>query len=316
MRQIDIARHRGWHAAARQLNADLAYEVEYCRQRLGEFARQLQQQTIPKNLPTESDIFRDIMAVYDEFPEKEVDLQSGEISVTTDPIVLEETYLGPIQVRLDWNRLGSHQPYRVVALDPHPAATNEAVTHPHVQEERLCEGEGRAGIDSALNMGRLCDFFLIVSRLLSTYTRGSAYTELDDWEGTRCQDCGSVTGEDDRCRCDRCDVDLCGECCSGCQGCERSLCSDCMSTCHCCGENYCSACLEACRKCHENCCENCLEEGLCENCHDQRQDDLPNPGTERAADAPADAADNQRRLNELLENACRDLAPTGTGAAV
>jgi hypothetical protein len=104
MRQIDIARQRGWHGAARQLSDDLRHEVEYCRQRLGDFSRQLQQ-SIPKKLPTESDIFHEIMAVHDDFSEAEIDLQSGEISITTDPIVLQDTHLGRFQIRLDWNRL-------------------------------------------------------------------------------------------------------------------------------------------------------------------------------------------------------------------
>ena len=315
MRQIDIARHRGWHAAARQRTDDLAHEVEYCRQRLGEFARQLQQQSIPKNLPIESELFREITALRDEFTEVEIDLQSGEISVTTDPIVLQDIRLGPFQVRLDWNQLGRHQPYRVVALDPHPAAANEAVTHPHIQEERLCEGEGRAGIESALSAGRLCDFFLIASRLLGTYARGSAYVELDNWVGIRCQDCDCMTYEDDRYCCDRCGSDLCSECCLSCQGCERGLCSDCMSTCARCGENYCSTCLVACRTCHENCCQNCLEEGFCENCHEQRQDDVPDAGPEGSADAAADAADHKQWLQHLLESTCRGVPAAGAGAA-
>ena len=150
MRQIDIARHRGWHAAARQLSEDLGTRWSTAASDWASSPANCSSTIPPRKLPTESDIFREIMAVHDEFSEVEIDLQSGEISITTDPIVLQETHLGPFQVRLDWNRLGSHQPYRVVALDPHPAAANEAVTHPHVQEEHLCEGEGRAGIESAL----------------------------------------------------------------------------------------------------------------------------------------------------------------------
>jgi hypothetical protein len=316
MRQIDIARYRGWHAAARQRTEDLGHEVEYCRQRLGDFSRQLQH-VIPKKIPSESEIFEEIMAVHDEFSEVEIDLQSGEICITTEPIVLDDTHLGPFQVRLDWNRLGSHQPYRIVALDPHPAAANKAVTHPHVQEERLCEGEGRAGIESALNTGRLLDFFLIVSRLLGTYARGSAFIELAAWEGIRCQDCGSMTYEDDRYHCDRCGSDLCDECCLSCQGCERGLCSDCMGTCARCGDRYCSTCLTACNTCHEDCCQNCLEEGLCENCHEQPDDDdEPAAGAESPADAPADAADCRQWLDELLENTCRGVPTAGAGAAV
>ena len=316
VRQIDIARQRSWHAAARQRTEDLRHEVEYCRQRLGEFARQLQQQAIPKALPTEADIFREITAVHDEFSEVEIDLRSGEISITTEPIVLHDIELGRFQVRLDWSRLGRHQPYRVVALDPHPAAANEAVTHPHVQEERLCEGEGRAGIESALSAGRLCDFFLIVSRLLGTYAQGAAFVELSAWEGTRCQDCGSMTYEDDRYHCDHCGSDLCDECCLTCQGCQRGLCSDCMSKCSRCGEHYCSTCLVACRTCHENCCQNCLEGDLCQNCHEQPDDDFSDAGPGGPADASADAADNKRWLHELVENTCRGVPTAEAGAAV
>jgi hypothetical protein len=115
VRLIEIARHRDWPAAVRHLTTDLAREVEYSRQRLAEFAHELQQAT-PKHLPTESEIFREIMAVHDEFGDVEIDLAEGELAITTDPIVLDDTHLGPFQVRLDIGRLAGRQPYRVVAL--------------------------------------------------------------------------------------------------------------------------------------------------------------------------------------------------------
>lgn len=315
MRRIEIAQHRGWHAAAGQLTANLIREADYGYQRLAEFARLLRR-TPPRDLPTESEIFREIMAVHGEFSEVEIDLEGGELIVTTDPIVLEDTPLGPFQIRLNVNRLDGRQPYRVVALDPNPAAANEAVTHPHIQDEHLCEGEGKVAIESALNAGRLLDFFLIVTRLLGTYARGSAYIELDDWDGIRCQDCGSLTFEDDRCHCERCDSDLCGECCLSCQGCQRGLCSECMTTCSRCGENYCRACLTACRACHEKCCENCLEDNLCENCHEQPDDEAPDDGRDSPADTLADAGDCQERLHNLCESTLRTARPAGASATV
>jgi hypothetical protein len=315
LRLIEIARYRAWPAAVRHLTQDLAREVECSRQRLVEFAHQLQQ-TSPKHLPTEAEIFHEIMAVQDEFGEVEIDLAEGAIAITTDPIVLDDMHLGPFQIRLDIGRLPGRQSYRCVALEPNPAAANEAVTHPHVQDERLCEGDGRAAIESALNAGRLCDFFLIVSRLLNTYARGSAYIEISDWEGIRCQDCGGMTYEDDRCHCERCDSDLCGECCLSCQGCQRGLCSECMTTCHRCGENYCRSCLTACRSCHEKCCENCLEDGLCENCHDQPDDDVSESDAEGSADTPEDVRENKRWISELLENTGRAVPTARAGATV
>ena len=103
----------------------------------------------------------------------------------------KDLYFGPFEIRLDWRQLGSATPYRVVALDPHPAAKDTDVTHPHVQEEQLCEGEGRSAVRAALAEGRLYDFFLLVSQLLHTYGRGSAYVELDNWDGIPCDDCNA-----------------------------------------------------------------------------------------------------------------------------
>ena len=103
----------------------------------------------------------------------EIDFEEHEIAVTTEPITLEGIFLGPFEIRLDWERLGNSLPYRIKALDPHPAAANEDVTHPHVQNEQLCEGDGRVGHPQRLREGRLGDFFLLVAQVLRTYGKGS-----------------------------------------------------------------------------------------------------------------------------------------------
>ena len=127
-----------------------------------------------------------------EFGEVEIDLKAHELAVTTETIELEGVVLGEFQIRLTWTEIGhGSQPYRVVALDPHPAARRDDVTHPHVQDERLCEGEGRSAIAAALAEGRLYEFFLLVDQLLHNYGRGSGFVEMDDWEGVPCSDCGA-----------------------------------------------------------------------------------------------------------------------------
>jgi hypothetical protein len=122
------------------------------------------------------------MTLYDEFENVEIDLKKHEISVTTEPITLEGIFLGPFQIQLVWEKLGNSSPYSIKALDPHPAEANEDVTHPHVQDESLCEGEGRMAIQNSLREGRLGDFFLLVAQVLRTYGKGSAYIELNDWD--------------------------------------------------------------------------------------------------------------------------------------
>ena len=221
----------------------------------------------PAPIPSLSTVYREILTLYEEFEEVEIDFAERKINVTTEPIRLEGILLGPFQIRLAWEKLGIPSPYRVKALDPNPAAANDSVTHPHVQDERLCEGDGRTAIQHCLEEGRLSDFFLLVAQVLRTYGKGSAFIELDDWDGVSCSDCGGSTGDYERCYCNRCEATLCDSCGRTCSGCDCTYCSECLESCAICGESYCSWCLKACKTCHEYVCDNCLTKGLCEKCH-------------------------------------------------
>ena len=281
-RQIDTARRRGWHGAAKRLRQDLAFSVSDCRRQLDDMHRRLEDANrTPCQNVSAGDVYRDLAALKNEFTDVDIDMAEKELSVTTDSITLDEVFLGPFQIRLQWRRIGqASQPYRVVALDPHPAVRNEEITHPHVQDERLCEGDGRAAIAAALAEGRLFDFFLLVSQLLHNYGRGSAYVELDHWDGEPCADCGSYVDQDDRYFCHHCDNVLCDGCSQSCQGCDESFCSGCLSTCSICGYEFCSACLESCRDCRKRVCDNCQEEGQCSRCHQKQQEENEHDATE------------------------------------
>jgi hypothetical protein len=266
-RQIEIARARGWLSAARSLRTDLARAVDYCRDRLAGLFVELDKDPTP--IPTLSTLYHEILGLYEEFEDVERDLEEHELRVTTEPITLEGISLGRFQIQLDWERLGVPSSYYIKALDPNPAAANDGVTHPHVQDERLCEGDGRAAIQQALTAGRLGDFFLLVTQILRTYGKGSAYVELDDWDGVSCSDCGQIVGENERYYCERCDATLCDGCDRVCCGCDRSFCSGCLESCALCDESFCSSCLKTCNTCHNLVCDNCLTNGLCEKCHEK-----------------------------------------------
>src|SRR5690606_20967014 len=106
--------------------------------------------------------------------------RAGRLSVTTEPITLEGVYLGPFRIELDVDDLaaGECADYRVIALEPNPAASNCDVTHPHIQDEQLCEGEGRPLIRRALGEGRILDFFEFVASVLRAYNPESPYVSL------------------------------------------------------------------------------------------------------------------------------------------
>jgi hypothetical protein len=266
-RQIEIASAHGWPLAAQSLRTDLARSVDYCRERLVALFGELDKE--PKPVPSLSVLYRDLLALFAEFEEVEIDLVAHEIEVATEPISLEGIFLGPFQIRLSWERLGNPSPYYVAAVDPHPASSNDGVTHPHVQDERLCEGDGRVAIQHALEEGRLGDFFLLVAQILRTYGKGSAYVELDNWDGVYCADCGGSTAEYEQYYCNRCDATLCGSCSCTCSGCDSTFCSGCLQQCPVCAESFCSSCLKTCKTCRRYVCNNCLTNRLCEKCHEK-----------------------------------------------
>jgi hypothetical protein len=178
--QITRAAGRGWHGAARRLGEQMADAIRRFQLDLEAALRTVDAHAASSIVPTPSEIHQDILALQREFDEVEIDLAGHELSVTTDAIVLGGIELGPFDIRLDWQRLGDSRPYRVVVRDPNPAAHNDEVTHPHVQGETLCEGDGRPAIQAALAQCRIYDLILLVSQVLYTYARGSAYVELDN----------------------------------------------------------------------------------------------------------------------------------------
>ncbi|MCA9067760.1 MAG: hypothetical protein KDA84_02485, partial [Planctomycetaceae bacterium] len=146
-------------------------------------AQMLTEQKQPTSAkPTLRELHAELLGLYDEFPNAELNLRQKMISVITDSITLEEVYLGPFSIELDIAG-ASGLSYSVIATDANPAGNDEDVTHPHVRDNTLCEGEGTLPIRRAIEEGRLVDFFQVVDQILNTYNGGSAYVALDEWQG-------------------------------------------------------------------------------------------------------------------------------------
>ncbi len=266
VRQIRLARTRGWHLAADRLVSELASVAAELRQRLLDFSDGLRNTAEVQPVASVTEIYRDLISLQVDFDDTCVDRDEDELCVTTTPVTLDSLHLGPFQIRLCWTNLNRPVPYRVVALQPYPARTNDQVTHPHVSDEILCEGEGRTAIRAALQSGRMADLFLLVSQVLHTYAVGSAYVELSDWHGNPCTQCGAGVDDDDRCYCQHCDDMICGDCSCCCAGCDETSCTGCLTACATCDCRFCRHCLDPCTVCHADVCENCSREGRCPDC--------------------------------------------------
>jgi len=252
------AEARGWKLAAAELRREAGYTLSNLQAELNTLAARLPQRTPDQTNATAGDIYADLMALVTEFDEVEFDVRGRWISVVTEPIALKGIYLGPFEIRFDVRRASDESPYRVIAKDPHPAESNESVTHPHVMDERLCEGDGKHAIRQSLCSGRLLDFFTLVAIGLRSYNPESPFVSLDIWYGGTCTDCGAAMDEDDACVCRRCEETVCGSCESCCAYCDESCCSQCISCCALCDEICCRACLRPCRDCNCQICPTCL----------------------------------------------------------
>jgi hypothetical protein len=262
---LTVAVSRRWQRASDVCRRDLAYRLDQVRWQVEALRAELAEPA-PPHRATAREIYDDLMALEDEFACMRVDLKSKEFTVTTAPITLEGVALGPFEIVLDGQNLASGSPYRVVALEPACPDADDSVTHPHVRDEQLCEGEASGAIRTALAQRRLLDFFTIVAQTLATYNSSSAYTRLDEWTGITCRECGDHCSSDDSANCHRCGGDLCDSCGDCCDACDQLFCHDCAGPCHGCERTVCSGCVRRCHDCNQSYCKECLDDGLCPDC--------------------------------------------------
>lgn len=272
-RKLDLAISREWLAAAEQCCKNVSRcldEIPYATSKLGTLLDKRQ-----RPVPTLSAVVEELRAVDEEFDDVAFNAEEEALCVVTEPITLEDVHLGRFRILLDLDRLGGlyqRDAYYIIAIDPHPATNDEAVTHPHVSNEVLCEGDGHAAIRAALEDGRLSDFFSMVRSILTTYNPDSPYVSLDHWEGVSCYDCGYVMGSEECGYCGHCDSAICDNCSRVCINCGQILCSECVSHCEVCDRPLCPNCAETkCSECGSVCCESCLEDGLCPECKEDKE---------------------------------------------
>ncbi|MBL8792409.1 MAG: hypothetical protein JNM56_00745 [Planctomycetia bacterium] len=211
-------------------------------------------------LPGPGVLLQEMRQIKDDFDDFSIDGKKKLVRAATEPVTLQDIDLGPFAIQFHWERL-LHLPdvscFDIVALDPHPAAANDRVTHPHVKDRSLCAGDATVPIRKALEQGRLADAFCLVRSVLEHYNPASPHISLDDWEGTACHDCGRNVGDDDRSCCDGCGCDFCDDCMGNCACCDRTRCHGCLLRCEACNEPCCARCLESCAGSGQECCRHC-----------------------------------------------------------
>jgi hypothetical protein len=270
--RLELAVCRGWRAASQSVLRDLSYSLRRLSAECEQCQANLPRPAAADQLAPPGEIVADILALETEFDGLEIKLDEQLLQVHTYPIELEDTALGRFRIELRWDLIGKERAYEVVAESPNTPEQDEQVTHPHVKDNLLCEGEGKGPIRQALAEGRLLDFFTIVRQILETYNPSSAFVELSRWNGLACKDCGYFMPSDDHSTCDRCNDPLCSECSVGCSQCHRYVCNGCSTTCESCDRTLCESCLQTADSAGRLLCSPCYEATLeesDENVHSQ-----------------------------------------------
>jgi len=249
-------------------------------------------------IPSIKDLIEEIRITKNTF--QSLSCRDGVLSIKTHNITLSdgdnEIELGDFKIcfnlGMNFNSVLSDI-LSVCALNPNPAQGRSGVTHPHVDDERLCGGDGDPLIRQALQQGRIEDAFKLVLAVLDNYNDESPYVHLNEWDGEvyscdecgaddltedtiySCESCDQIFCENcislcDKCsrsicmqcssHCEACDCNMCSRCAesTGCETCKNTICNECMETCVVCGKNRCGECLKGCEICDAKICENCL----------------------------------------------------------
>jgi len=283
-RRIEKAKRHDLHLTAQAIRPTLLTAVHALQAEVGRFLGQNAQVRRESTSPSLFTVIEELTQLQDEFEHVEILPEKGLIVAHTEPIELDEVMLGPFAIKLHVRRLENRTDsgcFDCTALDPNPAASNESVTHPHVQSSALCAGDATAAISHALKQGRINDAFCLIRSVLQTYNPHSPYVALDSWCGSPCPDCGCSVSDGDLCMC---------------QACESSFCYECMSTCDICDQSICDDCLERDSVTRRRCCSGCRH--TCDQCQRTVESGRFDPDTELCEDCAAETSEENEETEE------------------
>ena len=140
LRRIEIASSRNWHAAQTLAVSDFRRTTEQMENLLVETKTTISEVSQQPSVKT-NEVFLDLMALRQEFDDIRFDAETKILSGVSRRIQLEDLNLGCFRIELHLETLSGRGHYEVIAVDTNRASSNDSVTHPHVQDDRLCEGD-------------------------------------------------------------------------------------------------------------------------------------------------------------------------------
>jgi len=195
----------------------------------------------------------DLMSIYDTHPPKPV--SKLVVKWTTEPIILETLKFGRFMCTY-WpvtNQL------EVVAETPLCPLSRNDITHPHVQDNRLCLGHSREKLRELGATGHFVMFSRVINSILNTYNSADPHLSLSRWLTVTCQRCGR-NDDQTMTTVSCCDNSVCSRCTLYDENANVMYCRDCYAECNSCGciVDYDDVMPCSCPDCDCSHCINCL----------------------------------------------------------
>jgi hypothetical protein len=185
--------------------------------------------------------------------------------MTTEPIVIKDIPLGPFEVHVSPIIDNAGMAY---ALSPNPAISNPQVTHPNVNDNFICMGNGQNAYSLAVKQGRLCDAMQIAIAVVRTYGFRNPHLRIEAWHGENCEFCGKLNMQANIVQCADCHKYGCRECAftraaRRCLPCHEHRLANPPAECYLCG----SEAHNDCPDCKKKACGVCWTDASCRRCY-------------------------------------------------
>ena len=247
-----------------------------------------------------SDLLKAKKATFDTSDQNLGDRQQSRLAISfeTEDVILKDGPIGPVNFNkfdivvnaYDFgyacadNEVGPDQIFRIRAQDPvYPNDDDDTHSHPHLEYEHLCFGDGLGIAGNLVRAALVADAFQYIERILMTYG-SSPYIDLGAWtDACYCSVCDAAMSEDHTYTDHHTGRMLCRECSCECEVSGEVMDIRYVKHCHECGNDFDARVFLGTERPH-TLCINCFEE---QEKNARREAQFNPEGSNTAPQAPA-----------------------------
>jgi len=191
-----------------------------------------------KGITREQYILEELRGLNQEFDDLQVSIDRIQVT-TKSPVIFDSINFGKFRLSINFDYIDviAEAITPIYPVFQHPSLYScscdgyNLFPHPHIEDDSICLGNGENACDKALYDVRILDAFMIIQSVLNTYSPGTSYCFLEDYNTVICRTCWpDRVSFDNAFRCLGCHEIVCGKhiahICNA-TNCHKVLCESC-----------------------------------------------------------------------------------------